>query len=40
METALSKMEAALVKQYSAVYIQNIELATQKYSLFGYSTTA
>lgn len=40
METAIKKKEEMLVKQYSSIYIQNIEFTSQQYSLFSnyYST--
>jgi len=42
METALNKKQEALVKQYSSLYIQNVEFASQQYSLLSgvYSVIA
>ena len=41
METALTKRQETLVKQYSSLYIQNVEFTSQQYSLLNYySTTA
>jgi len=42
METAIKKKEELLIKQYSSIYIQNIEFTSQQYSLFNsyYSTRA